>query len=422
MRTKTISWLCVLLPLGAGLPAWADETPAAAPAPQLSAEQLSGAVKKALDEMGFQFDGYLRSGFYASAGDNLPKGQYQLGGDLQHFRLGNEGDTYIEFGVGKKWTLGNGVSWGAYVMPTLYNGKTSASQVYGYISGLEFAPNLTLWAGQRYHRIQDIHILDNWLMQDGDNYGAGVDGIAVGQARLNLSVSSSGSYANDNATPNNARRANFQLTGIETNPGGKLTLTGAAIGGDFAIGKPGAALGLLHNQKDFLVQGVNNSLFLQTSTGHASLSGQFYNLDSKGAAQAGARQSRVADVLDWQRGRFGGQAVLGWQSVAPDNAGKYRDATLGGRLSYGVAANVKLLTEIGLTRRNADDQPAQQLNKATLAVAFAPNTDFWTRPELRVYASHYNWNNAAAQANLSTFAAGGRTHANTFGVQIEAWW
>ncbi|MDE1715194.1 carbohydrate porin, partial (plasmid) [Chromobacterium amazonense] len=119
-----------------------------------------------------------------------------------------------------------------------------------YFGQLAFAPNLTLWAGQRYHRIQDIHILDNWLMQDGDNYGAGVDGIAVGQARLNLSVSSSGSYANDNASLNNARRANFQLTGIATNPGGTLTLTGAAIGGDFAIGKPGAALGLLHNQKD----------------------------------------------------------------------------------------------------------------------------------------------------------------------------
>ncbi|POZ61924.1 carbohydrate porin [Chromobacterium alticapitis] len=421
MRTKTINWLCLLLPLSASLPAWADPAPAA-PAPQLSAEQLSGAVKQALDEMGFQFDGYMRSGFYGSSGDNQPKSQYQLGGDLQHFRLGNEGDTYIELGIGKKWTLGNGVSWGAYVMPTIYNGKTSASQVYGYISGLEFAPNLTLWAGQRYHRIQDIHIVDNWLMQDGDNYGAGVDGIAIGQAKLNLSVSSSGNYANDNATLNNARRANFQLAGIATNPGGKLTLTGAAISGDFAIGKPGAALGLLHNQKDFLAQGVNNSLFLQTSTGHASLSGQFYNLDNAGAAQAGARQSRIADVLDWQRGRFGGQAVMGWQTASPDNAAKYLDATLGGRLSYGVAANVKLLTEIGLTSRDTDNQPQQRLNKATVAVAFAPNTDFWTRPELRVYASHYNWNNAAAQANLTTFAANGRTHANTFGVQLEAWW
>ncbi|MDE1715197.1 carbohydrate porin (plasmid) [Chromobacterium amazonense] len=91
-------------------------------------------------------------------------------------------------------------------------------------------------------------------------------------------------------------------------------------------------------------------------------------------------------------------------------------------MSYGVAANVKLLTEIGLTSRDTDNQPLQRLNKATLAVAFSPNTDFWTRPELRVYASHFTWNDAAAQANLSGFAVGGRTHAATVGVQIEAWW
>ena len=39
---------------------------------------------------------------------------------------------------------------------------------------------LTLWAGQRYHRIQDVHIIDQWLMEDGDNFGAGVDGIPIG--------------------------------------------------------------------------------------------------------------------------------------------------------------------------------------------------------------------------------------------------
>ncbi|WP_083370310.1 carbohydrate porin [Chromobacterium sphagni] len=415
MRTKRWIRLACALRLALALPAWADD----APAP--GAEPLSAAMAKALQDMGWQFDGYLRSGFYSSS-DGQPKGQYQLGGDLQHFRLGNEGDTYIEFGVGRKWTLSNGVSWGAYVMPTIYNGKAGASQIYGYISALEFAPSLTLWAGQRYHRIQDIHILDNWLMQDGDNYGAGVDGVAVGKAKLNLAVYSSGSYANNNAVPNNARRANFQLTGIETNPGGKLTLTGAAVSGDFAIGKPGAVLGLLHNQKDFLAQGVNHSLFLQTSSGHASLSGEFYNLDSEGAAQAGARQNRIAEALDWQRGRFGGQAVLGWQTTAPDNAARYRDATFGGRLSYGLAANVKLLTEVGLTSRDIDNQPLQRLNKATLALAFSPNADFWSRPELRLYASRYDWNSAAAQANLTTFAVGGKTRANTFGVQIEAWW
>lgn len=398
-----------------------------------SAEQLGSAMKQALEDSGFSFDGYLRSGFYSGSKDE-PRGQYQLGGDLQHFRLGNEGDTYGEFGIGKKWSGSGGVSWGVYAMPTFYSydpvigdsgstSKTSAAQLYAYLSGLAFAPELTFWAGQRYHRIQDIHILDNWLMQDGDNYGAGVDGIAIGHsARLNVSLSSSGNYANSNATLNNARRVNFQLINIASNPGGKLALTGGVISGDFAMGKAGSAWGLLHNQQDFLVSGLQNALFLQTASGHASLSGEFYNLDSAGAAQPGARQNRLAEVLSWQRGRFGGQAVFGYQTVAPDHAAKYRDVSLGGRLSYGLAANIKLLGEVGLTSRNTDGQDTQQLNKATLALAFAPDTDFWSRPEFRLYVSRFNWNDGAALANASTFASNGRRNATTLGAQIEAWW
>ncbi|NWK78582.1 carbohydrate porin [Aquitalea sp. LB_tupeE] len=407
--------------------------PAASPLASASAAQLAEAMKKALDDSGFQFEGYLRSGFYGGGKDE-PRAQYQLGGDLQHFRLGNEGDTYGEFGIGKKWTTSGGASWGVYVMPTFYSynpvigdsgssSKTSAAQLYAYLSGLDFAPELTFWAGQRYHRIQDIHIVDNWLMQDGDNYGAGVDGIHLGQnARLNLSASTSGSYGNDNAQLNNARRVNFQLTGIPLNPGGTLTLTGGVISGDFAIGKAGSAWGLLHKQQDFLVKGLNNSLFLQTSDGHASLSGEFYNLDNNGAAQAGARQHRIAEVINWQLGRFGGQALAGYQSVAPDNAPHYKDFSLGGRLSYGVAANVKLLAEGAVTGRKVDNADTQRLDKVTLAVAFSPDTAFWSRPEFRLYVSHFNWNNAAAAANLSSFGVGGRTRATTYGAQIEAWW
>lgn len=407
--------------------------PAASPLASASAAQLAEAMKKALDDSGFQFEGYLRSGFYGGGKDE-PRAQYQLGGDLQHFRLGNEGDTYGEFGIGKKWTTSGGASWGVYVMPTFYsynpvigdsgnNSKTSAAQLYAYLSGLAFAPELTFWVGQRYHRIQDIHILDNWLMQDGDNYGAGVDGIAIGRsARLNVSVSSSGNYANSNATLNDARRVNFQLINIETNPGGKLALTGGVISGDFAMGKAGSAWGLLHNQQDFLVAGLQNALFLQTSSGHASLSGEFYNLDSAGATQSGARQNRLAEVLNWQRGRVGGQAVFGYQTVAADNAAKYRDYSLGGRISYGLAANIKLLGEVGLTSRKTDGQDTQQLHKATLALALAPDTNFWSRPEFRLYVSRFNWNAAAALANASTFASNGRRSATTLGAQVEAWW
>ncbi|TDR80624.1 carbohydrate porin [Paludibacterium purpuratum] len=423
MIKRSLAHGAAMILLAAALPTFAAELPAteSSAAPTLTPTQLASLAKQVTDSLGLQFDGYLRSGFYDGSGSNH-KQQYQLGGDLQHYRLGNEGDTYLEFGVGKQWDAGDGVKWGVYAMPSWYNGTQSTKQLYGTLSGLPFAPQATLWAGQRYHRIQDIHIVDNWLMQDGDNYGAGIDNLAVGAASLNLALYSSGSYDNNNTTIDNARRFNFQLTRIPVNSGGTLSLTGALVHGDFAIGKSGGALGLLHSQKDFLHSGLNNSLFLQASTGHAALTGEFYNLDNNGAAQEGARQQRIAEVLNWQVGRFGGQALASYQRVAPDIAAAWRDSSVGGRVSYGLSQHVKLLAEAGLTARAIDNQPTQHLNKVTLAVALSPDTAFWTRPEIRLYASRFNWNDAAASANAGTFGADGQTHANTVGIQLETWW
>lgn len=383
---------------------------------------VAAVAKKVSDSLGIKLWGYMRSGFY-SATNNGPKGHYGLGGDLQHFRLGNEGDNYIEFGIGKKFDLGGGLKWGTYYMPTLYNGSSGTGQVYTDISGLDFAPELTFWAGQRYHRIQDIHMIDNWVMEDGDNYGAGVDGFRVGGGALNVSIYTEGSAGNHNGNSNNGRRVNLQLQDLPVNSGGKLSLTAAAIRGSFAKGSNGGALGLLHNQEDFIVPGLKNSLFLQTSSGHASLNGKFYNLDNGGVAQPGARQSRVVDNITWQVGRFGGQAVVGYQTTSPSDGGaKVKDFSLGGRMSYGVSRNVKLLGELATTARKIDGQENQRLHKGTIAVAFAPNTDFWTRPEFRLYVTQANWNDAAGQANSSSFGAANRTNNTAFGVQVEAWW
>jgi maltoporin len=413
----------LILAATASVLAWGQVVHAADAAPDANTQQMvETAVKKAVGEMGIQLFGYGRGGFYSSSGSQ-PKGQYQLGGDLQHYRLGNEGDNYIEFGIGKKWDVGGGVKWGAYYMPKDYNGSTGTAQLYADISGLEFAPELSFWAGQRYHRIQDIHILDNWIMQDGDNYGAGVDGIKVGSAaKLNIALHTSGSTGNNNSTPNNAKRVNFQLRDLPVNPGGKLTLTGASLNGTFTQGSAGNALGLLHNQSNFLVEGLTNSLFVQTSSGHAALTGEFYNLDSNGVAAAGAKQNRVAEVINWQIGKFGGQALASVQTVAPDVLAKYKDTSIGGRVSYGLAKNVKLLLDVGITSRAINGKATQKLNKGTLAVAFSPDTNFWTRPEFRVYLSKFNWNSPAAAANAASFGLNGRTSATTLGAQVEYWW
>ena len=383
-------------------------------------------AKKAGDAIGLEFDGYARGGFHSATGDSQ-KGGYSLGGSLQFYRLGNEGNNYAEFGIKKKFDLGQGLNWGVYYMPKVYNGDSGTAQIYSYMSGLSFAPELQLWAGQRFHRVEDVHIVDNWVMQDGDNYGAGVDGIRIGDvAKLNVSIHTDGNNDNNDKSTNDGKRVNFQLLGIATNPGGKLNITGGVHGGDYSLGKKGMAFGLLHNQKNFVFEGLSNSFFVQGSSGHSSITGQFYNLDNAGAPQAGAKQFRVIEAFTWQSGKFGGQALAGYHSITPDSGvfdgKKTTDLSVGGRVSYGIAKQVKLLGEVGLTSRKTEDQEKQKLYKYTAAVAFSPDTDFWTRPEFRVYVNRANWNSAAAAANAMSYGANGQKKATTFGVQMEVWW
>ena len=64
----------------------------------------------------------------------------------------------------------------------------------------------------------------------------------------------------------------------------------------------------------------------------------------------------------------------------------------------------------------------QRLSKVTLAGALALNEDFWSRPELRLYVTKANWDQAAARANAATFGANGKTSRTLVGVQYEVWW
>jgi len=398
------------------------------------------AAKRVMESAGLEFYGYMRTGFYNSP-NGTKLGHYSLGGDLQGYRLGNEGDNYLEVAIGKKFELGNGAKWGIHYMPTVYNGGTGTAQIYADVSGVLPDPGITLWGGQRYHRIQDIHIVDNWVAEDGDNYGAGVDGIGIGDAKLNIAVYTDGKMGNSNNgnshSTNDASRLNFQLRGIPVNPGGKLTVTGAVISGNFAKGSNGNAFGLIHNQD--IGSDINNTVFLQSSTGHASVNVKFYNLDTPAAAatfsvnpdgtvtgtpatsaspQAGANQFRFADAINWQLGAFGGQAMVGYQTTTPDGGSKVTDTSIGGRISYGVAKNVKLLAEVGFNQRMQDGLDTQNLNKTTLAVAFAPDTNFWTRPELRLYVTRVNWNDAAK----GSVGLADRNGVTLAGIQLEAWW
>jgi maltoporin len=313
------------------------------------------------------------------------------------------------------------VKWKVDYMPAKWgSGSVTTEQAYVEMSGLSFAPEAKFWVGQRRLRIQDIHILDNFLLNYGDNQGAGFTDMPVGSVKLGVGVFTGDKFDSQLPTKVKANRVNFDISDIQTNPGGKLrVLLTAMSGSGLVAGNNGSGISLMHNQSDFFGAGTSNALYLQTSRGHARIDGQFEAIDG---VNAGKRVTRIADAINWQRGPFGGQALVAFQTNKDDLTGvNTKDFSLGGRGSYAFNKNFKMLTELSTTTRKGAGAD-QRLSKLTVAAALALAEDFWSRPELRFYVTKANWNQAAALANAATFGAGGKTSRTLVGVQYEVWW
>ena len=395
----------------------------------LAAAALTGNAL-AVDVAGFDVTGYSRGGpVFTYNKDTGVKGGLSLGGDLQKYRLGNEGDNGVEVNIARTVDM-SGAKVKFDYMPVKWGSDNIATdQAFVEVSGLAVDPGAGFWIGQRRNRINDVHIVDHFLMDYGNKHlGAGVNGLSVGGAKLGLAMHSAASF--DSALPVgvNASRLNAHLSEIKTNEGGKaqLLLTVVSGSGLGATRNSGSSLGLSHDQSDFVVKGLNNTFWLQTSQGHASLDGNFLNIKTPVAGDtstAGAKGNRIADSLNWQMGAWGGQALVGYQTSRSDmDHLETKDFTLGGRVSYAVSQNFKLLVDAGTTTRKVEGQADQRLNKVTFAPALALSQDFWSRPELRFYVTRGNWNTAAALANAATFGKNGKTSQTLVGVQYEIWW
>lgn len=265
----------------------------------LAAACANGAF--AMDVAGFEFHGYSRGGPVFNHSDGV-KGNLALGGELQKFRLGNEGDNGIEIDLIKRFET-SGIKWKVHYMPVKWgSGDVGTDQAYVEMTGFDFAPEAKFWAGQRRLRIQDVHIVDNFLMNYGDNQGAGVTDIPLGGAKLGLGVFTGDKFDNNQPANVKARRINADISEINVNPGGTLRVLLTAVNGTGQVnGGSGSGISISHNQKDFLMPGMSNALFLQGSRGHARIDGQFESIDGK---SAGKRVFRIADSIGWQMGRF----------------------------------------------------------------------------------------------------------------------
>ena len=371
------------------------------------------------DTGGFEFHGYSRGGPVLSNSDGI-KGGFSLGGETHKYRLGNEGDNGLELDLIQNFAVDN-ITGKFHYMPVKWNnGAVGTDQAFVEMKGFSFSPEARVWVGQRRLRVQDVHIVDYFFMNYGDNQGAGITDIPIGGAKLGLGVFTGDKFDTSAVAGVNATRFNADISDIAINPGGKLRVLMTGVNGSgLADSTTGSGISMVHNQTDFLTKGLNNALFLQTSNGHARIDGEFEAIDG---AAAGKKVSRIADSLSWQIGAFGGQTLLSYQINKDEKTGvETKDTSIGGRVSYAFSKNFKLLVDAATTTRTGSG-PDQRLDKLTIAPTLSTGPDFYSRPELRFYVTASSWNDAAAAANASTFGAGGKTSRTVAGVQYEIWW
>ena len=382
------------------------------------------------------FDGYFRAGPGATS-KNAARACYNLGISGGHYRLGNECDFYGEFGLAQTGTVG-GVSYKAKVMINEYNGGTdvgksssSFEQMYVESKGFDVSPDTNFWIGKRFYGRADVHILDTFFVKM-DGVGAGADNIAFAGGKLGLAYFSSDSGAGfgDSGTGTSTspgNRLNADLTDIAVNPGGKLRVTATYTKGNydnaaFGQGNSGVGLSFQHNQ-ELAGIGGGNILWLQFAQGSAGLDGNFGNM----AETTSVKKFRVVESVNWQVGAFGGQAVALYGRHDKNDVAlipKYSEVSVGGRISYALTNNLKLLAELGHMEKSPDGSPTQKLTKFTIGPALSTGPGFWARPELRLYVTTAKWNdaaNAAAGPNGLTGLSNGKTSGTSIGAQVEIW-
>ena len=387
------------------------------------------------------FDGYFRAGPGATK-KNAARACYNLGGTSfgGHYRLGNECDFYGEFGLAQTGTVG-GVQYNAKVMFNEYNpgtdqGTSSSSfeQLYLEGKGFDIAPGTNFWIGKRFYGRADVHILDKFFVKM-DGVGAGADSIAVGGGKLGFAffTSDSGGGLGDSGTgasTNPGMRFHVDLTELPVNPGGTLRVTGTYTKGRFdnptdGKGTNGYGLSLQHIQ-DISSIGGKNTAWLQYAAGSADLSATF----GKMTADTGIKQWRAVESVTWQVGPLGGQAVAEYGQHDADDTNplaiipKFKEFTIGGRGSYAVTNNFKLVAEAGYITKKPQNSPTQKLAKFTFAPTLSTGPGFFNRPELRLYVTTAKWNSAAnTAAGLGgvTGIGDGKTKGTSYGAQVEIW-
>jgi maltoporin len=414
--------------------------------------------------------GYVRSG-YARSGAGGPMVAFQAPGAVTKYRLGNEAETYGELILGKNFYLPGIFNLGgaapkdgtlkgpiarvqlriSFFNPYSAFGSADATSVglpeaWASIGNvLPFAPSTKFWAGNRFYRRHDIHVLDffYWNTSGG---GGGIEDLPLGPAKLAFAWigwgSTSGlSYVPQPDPQNQAgfSKSTFDLRAYEL----PLLAGHAELGLAYATARSGVdqlgrkapesqgfAATLVHTVPGFISDDGVQKLSIQYGTGAARTftagfetltlpQGTFIRADRNSATRLRLTESFSANVGD----HFSLGPVVVFQ-LSRDGSPRTDQlwVSAGARPIVHFTRNVSLAVEGGVDWVK-DKAAATQgtLAKVTVCPQVSINNRWNSRPVVRAFVTTAFWSDdlvgKVGGADYLTSHEG-----LTAGMQTEAWW
>lgn len=410
---------------------------------------------------GFEFHGYLRSG-YGVNGNGGHQVFFRAPGALAKYRLGNETETYGELVLANNfvhnhtdpfWLVQARISvWTPENMndddtEPFGHFKLGLRETFMQAGNFPWSPEMKFWAGNRFYRRHDIHIIDfYWLDMSG--YGGGVEDIPIA-GDVKLAVAYLGGSLDEYEFPEVGRvsknTADIRLYDIPLPLGtGMICVAPSTLrGGRYTEGGveydyPSASgYGLTFAHTHPFEDGGYNQVTVQYGHGTGSqftptVQGPSEYLRDTWAFRA--TETLLINPCD----SFAMMATTLFQLTsdgAPDTD-RITWYSIGARPVYSFTENLALALEAGLdytkdeTQLDAEGDPLKGfLGKVTIAPELRFSSSFLSRPVLRLYFTYAKWSKDfrghVGQLEEMTASANpyeDDTQGCAIGIQGEAWW
>jgi maltoporin len=401
------------------------------------------------DPFPVEFHGYFRAGSGRSS-EGGEQVAFQLPGASSKYRLGNETENYGELEFDAKVFEQDGAMFKVHTMAQFVNHFSEGSNAQGtdtngakrdvdmaqyWVEGTgilgdsDALKEASLWAGKRYYNRNDVHIIDFFYWNNQGN-GFGIEKVNLGFGNFHYAYIQTDNDKTLSTTStiltgqNIVASHDFRLSDMHVNPNGTLM-----VGLEFKEAKPynttsdtsnnnnGFQFNVIHTQSG--IWGGDNKLALQYGSG----AGATLSNTPDASMESADKTYRLVDSLTVQpNSKFGMQAVLVYQKTKDSDETTTTWTSFGGRPTFFFNQHFSLALDLGMDQVKPDTGDRLRLTKETLSLQWSPKPEFWSRPQIRLFMTSAQWNDAAKTAGIANGVFKDKTNGMTYGAQAEIWW